>query len=61
MTANELVKLLETHGWQVARQNGSHRIYRHSEKPVNISVPFHGKKDLKIGTLKQILKKAGLP
>ncbi len=60
MTAKELIKKVEQDGWYFVRQNGSHKIYQHPTKEGNVIIPFHGSKDLKKGTLKQILKDAGL-
>jgi predicted RNA binding protein YcfA (HicA-like mRNA interferase family) len=60
MKAAELVKLIETAGWYEVRQRGSHRIFKHNEYRDLISVPDHGKDDLKPGTLNDILKTAGL-
>lgn len=52
--------MLKEAGWELARVAGSHRIYRHAEKGT-LTVPYHGdNKELKPGTLKAILKKAGL-
>lgn len=60
MKANEVIKLLTECGWSEVRQSGSHKIFKHLENHNNIVVPFHGNKDLKKGTLNDILKKAGL-
>ena len=59
MTSKDLIKIVEKDGWYFVRQNGSHKIYQHHIKKGNVIIPFHNK-DLKIGTLKQILKDAGL-
>ncbi|WP_409033833.1 type II toxin-antitoxin system HicA family toxin [Runella sp. CRIBMP] len=42
------------------RQKGSHRIFKHPTITDNIPVADHGNKDIPIGTLKAILKKAGI-
>lgn len=60
MKVRELVRLLEEDGWQTVRQTGGHRIYRHPTKPGQLTVPFHGAKDVPFGTLNSILKAAGL-
>ncbi len=59
MNAKELIKKLEQAGFTFDRANGSHRIYK-KEGPKPITVPYHGNKDLKIGTANKILKDAGL-
>jgi len=45
-------------GWYEVRQKGSHIIMQHPTKPNIIPVPFHGSKEMKKGTLRQILKMA---
>ena len=50
--------MLKKDGWYQVRQTGSHRIFKHPFKKATIPIPDHGKKDIKIGTLKAILKQA---
>jgi predicted RNA binding protein YcfA (HicA-like mRNA interferase family) len=50
MTGKEMVKLLKDHGWEVGRISGSHYILIKGER--TLSVPVHGKKDLKKGCSK---------
>lgn len=59
MKPKDLIRILEKAGWKVARIDGSHHIMKHADKPGMIVVPLHNK-DLKPGTLNQILKQAGL-
>ena len=59
-TAKEIEKILLDNGWVLYAQSGSHRQYIHPNKPGKITVPFHGNKDIKIGTEKAILKAAGI-
>jgi len=58
MTAKEIMKILKTNGWELARINSSHHIFsRPGCRPV--SVPLHGNKDL--GDFgKMILSQAGI-
>jgi predicted RNA binding protein YcfA (HicA-like mRNA interferase family) len=60
MKSREVIRLLEAKGWVCVRTKGSHRQYRHPQKPEIITVPDHAGVDLKPGTLNSILKKAGL-
>jgi predicted RNA binding protein YcfA (HicA-like mRNA interferase family) len=60
ISGKELCKLLERRGWYLVRVHGSHHIYNKFGNPALISVPVHGNKPLKIGTLKAILQKAEL-
>jgi len=58
MTGRELIKLLKAEGWKIVRTEGSHHILVRGIK--TISVPVHGKKDLKKGTLEYLKKQGGL-
>jgi len=58
VTGKELVKLLKTKGWVLARIEGSHHILVRGTK--TISGPVHGKKDLKKGTLEALRKQGEL-
>jgi predicted RNA binding protein YcfA (HicA-like mRNA interferase family) len=56
----ELEKMLKANGWRLDHATGSHYIYAH---PTNgsLSVTFHGNNnEIAQGTLKAILKQAGL-
>jgi predicted RNA binding protein YcfA (HicA-like mRNA interferase family) len=56
----EITKIIEQDGWYWKRSSGSHHIYRHRTKPGIIVVAYHGTKDIPEGTVKSILKQAGL-
>lgn len=61
MNVREVIDLITKDGWLQVRQKGSHRIYKHPEKPGIVVVPIHGMaKDVAPGTLNSILKMAGL-
>jgi predicted RNA binding protein YcfA (HicA-like mRNA interferase family) len=47
-------------GWRLNRVKGSHHIYTKENSSVILVIPVHGNRDLPIGTLKAILKDAGL-
>lgn len=59
MTFRELEKLLKKDGWRLKSVRGSHHHYTHTTKPGKITIPNH-KGDLKIKTVDNILKQAGL-
>ncbi|TNH44782.1 type II toxin-antitoxin system HicA family toxin [Photorhabdus luminescens] len=59
MKSSELIKLLEKNGWTLERIKVSHHQFRHADFSIVITVP-HPRKDIKIGTLHQIMKDAGL-
>jgi len=60
MRSREVIKKLQAHGWSEVRQTGSHKQFRHPEKPGLVTVP-HPKKELPTGTLKSISKASGVP
>jgi predicted RNA binding protein YcfA (HicA-like mRNA interferase family) len=56
----ELVRLIEADGWKHVRTTGSHRHFKHPRKPHVVTVPGHAGDEIPIGTLKAILRSAGL-
>ena len=60
MKCRKLLKLLKSKGWYVVRQTGSHIIMNHNEEKYKLIVPFHASKEMKKGTLMNILKKANI-
>jgi predicted RNA binding protein YcfA (HicA-like mRNA interferase family) len=56
----DVIKLIESDGWHLARTRGSHRQFKHPFKKGLVTVA--GKPDLNLNpkTLKSILKQAGL-
>lgn len=60
MRAREILKKLKADGWYEVEQRGSHVQLKHPSKPGKVTVPDHGSKDIPTGTLKQIMKQAGL-
>ena len=60
MKFSELYRKLERAGWYIDR-TGKHRIYVHKDYPgIAIPVGKHGTKEVPFGTMKSILKQAGL-
>lgn len=60
VTGKRMCKILEGRGWTHDHTTGAHRVYKHSASVFNVAVPVHGNHDLKPGTQKDIMKKAGL-
>jgi predicted RNA binding protein YcfA (HicA-like mRNA interferase family) len=56
----DLVRLLESEGWQHVRTAGSHRIFKHPGEPKLVTVAGKSGDDVPTGTLKTILKDSGL-
>lgn len=59
LTAKQIVSVLEKSGFSLARQSGSHMIYKNSEGK-RVTVPYHGSKVLHPKLLKCILRDANL-
>lgn len=53
-------KVIQKHGWILIRITGSHHIFVKTETKTTIVVPVHAKENLKIGVLKQLLKRTNL-
>ena len=56
----DLVRLLESDGWRLKSTRGSHRQFLHPNKGMVVTVPGQSGKDVPIGTLRAILRSAGL-
>ena len=54
-SGKELIRLLQDHGWHVARIEGSHHIMTHPQREETLSIPVHGNQSLKIGLVRGIL------
>ena len=60
MKVRAVLRVLHDDGWQLAATRGSHRQYRHPEKPGRVTVAGKPADDLAPGTRNSILKQAGL-
>ncbi len=61
MKTRDLLKLIEKDGWFEVRQKGSHKVFKHPDKPGHVTIPVHRMSDeIQPGTLNSILKQAGL-
>jgi len=59
VTAGEIIRVLEKAGFALARQSGSHKIYK-SSTGKRVTVPYHRGKSLHPKVLVSILKDADL-
>lgn len=59
MRSREVIDLLEADGWYEVAVKGSHHQFKHPTKPGRVTVP-HPKSEVAKGTLRSILKQAGL-
>jgi predicted RNA binding protein YcfA (HicA-like mRNA interferase family) len=60
MKIAEVLELLAGDGWYLARTRGSHRQFRHSNKPGTVTVAGRQADTLHPKTLASILRQAGL-
>ncbi len=58
MRGKDVVKKLRALGWVVLRQEGSH--VRMGKDSARTTVPMHGSRDLKAGTLASIERQTGV-
>jgi predicted RNA binding protein YcfA (HicA-like mRNA interferase family) len=56
----EIIRRLEADDWYFVTQKGSHRHFKHPEKPGRVTVPGKPGDDLAPDTAKSILIQAGL-
>jgi predicted RNA binding protein YcfA (HicA-like mRNA interferase family) len=61
VNARQVLRALQRAGFVVDRIVGSHHLLRHESDPRRVvTVPFHGASDLKTGTVRGIIRQAGL-
>ena len=60
ISGKKLCKIVEKKGWILKKITGSHHIYEKTNENKIISIPVHRNQDLKLGTLKSIMKIAQL-
>lgn len=59
MKSSEIIRILQDDGWYLVGQKGSHKQFKHNDKKGRVTVP-DPKKDIPIGTVKNIFKQAGI-
>ncbi len=57
LNADQAIKLVEKSGFVLARQSGSHKIYKNS-KGIRVTIPYHKSKILHPKIIKSIIKDA---
>ncbi|MEE4383825.1 MAG: type II toxin-antitoxin system HicA family toxin [Pseudomonadales bacterium] len=60
MKVRDVIRMLEEDGWELARQRGSHRQFRHPSKAGTVTVAGKPSVYMPPGTLSSVLKQAGL-
>jgi len=62
MKSINAAKLVKIHGFVLARQKGSHMIWKNLKTNTIVPVPLHGKsKSIPVGTLLAIVKQSKIP
>lgn len=59
MNSRDLIRAIETAGWENVATKGDHRQFTHPSRPGRVTVP-HPKRDLPIGTLRSIERPSGV-
>lgn len=59
MKVRDVIRLLEADGWELIRQRGRHRQFRHPVKPGLVTIAGKPGDELAPGTLNSIRKQAG--
>ena len=60
LKAEEVIRILQRHGFVLISQRGSHQKWRHQDTGKQVIVPFHKGKQLPIGTLQSIMEGSGI-
>ena len=60
MKVREVLKLLEADGWYIVAMRGSHRQFKHPQKPSRGTLAGKPGDDLAPGTFNSVLKQVGL-
>jgi predicted RNA binding protein YcfA (HicA-like mRNA interferase family) len=60
ISGKRMCKILERRGWVYDHTSGSHRIYKRDGDASTIAVPVHGNRDMRHGTQKDVMRRAGL-
>ena len=60
MKVSEILRMLSDDGWDLIATRGSHRQFKHPQKPGRVTVPGKPSDELAPGTLSSIRKQAGL-
>ncbi|MBI5288687.1 MAG: type II toxin-antitoxin system HicA family toxin [Chloroflexi bacterium] len=56
----EALRMLEADGWYLSRTRGSHKVFKHPEKPGIVVIAGRPGDDIPAGTWNEILRQSGL-
>ena len=60
LSGQEVCAILECHGFGEVRRRGSHIVMQKQDGPTTITVPVPDHKELRIGTLRAIIRQSGV-
>jgi predicted RNA binding protein YcfA (HicA-like mRNA interferase family) len=60
LKGREVIRAFERAGFTVVRSSGSHTIMKKAGQLGTLSIPIHGGRDFKLGTLKGLIRTSGL-
>ena len=60
MKVRDVIKMIEDEGWYIVAIRGSHRQFKHPDKPGRVTISGHPNHDIALGTLNSIMKQARL-
>lgn len=58
-SSRKLIAAIQREGWVLVGTTGSHHHFKHPTRPGKLTIP-HPKRELPLGTVRAILKQAGL-
>jgi predicted RNA binding protein YcfA (HicA-like mRNA interferase family) len=61
LSGQEICEILSSRGFEIVRQRGSHIVVQKKSENSTITVPVPNHKEIKIGTLKSIIRQSKLP
>jgi predicted RNA binding protein YcfA (HicA-like mRNA interferase family) len=59
-SGEKVIRAFQNQGWHIARQKGSHVILQKEDADAILSIPIHSGKNVKRGTLRGLIRDAGL-
>lgn len=60
LSGMEVCAILERHGFVLVRQRGSHLVMQLRTEQTTVTVPVPNHKELRIGTLRSIIRQSGI-
>lgn len=61
VSGKDFIKVIKKHGWCLDRIKGSHHHFIKQGVKTILTVPVHGNRPLRPGTLRKLINRAGLP